>query len=876
MSTKTALRWSLTFVLALQSLVFADSPILHDDRLELTLVAESPQIMTPIGLAIDREDRLYVLESHTHQRPSNYLGPKTDRVKIFEDKDGDGTFESVHVFADGLTAGMNLAFSPDGVLYVACAREVLKLPYTDQDGICDGAITVLSMQTTERYAHNCLMGLTFDPANNLYVGRGNSGSRAYKFVAADGSRVEGYGDGGSILKCSSDGSHVEEFATGFWNPFEVKFDHAGRLLCVDNDPDARGPNRIVHVVEGGDYGYKSMFGGSGNHPFQAWNGELPGTLPYASGTGEAPCDLIDCQLTSFPADYSNSALVTVWNENTIERHTFNTRGCSLEGKRTTLVSGEKDFRPVAIEANRRGDVFVTDWVKVDYPNHGHGRIWRISSKANTDTSRRNPRQYFQPPAPDPPQQKLLNYQRLALAQWQSTLSNNDKLLEDPFVQHLAIMAYSREGKPKDFKRLIASENPKDRLLCLLALQKSNHEEALKSRFLSRFVEDDDSEIRLAAMVWAGTRQQTIPAELLERAIQGPNVPESLFVAYLAAVQTTQESFVNAVLTQKHDRAKDIKAESIQQLLQTITLDVERPFHLRTLAINRLDTPPTTRTTSSLLQLLDSESDEIAFAAIGKLATAPAPHIQSSLLQIAIDEKLSPNLRCEAILALSFNPSLDPVPLIDLLNSPVNRVAVETARMLRHFVSVSEVADAATRKIAQVPENSPLGQQLLFLVGRKNPKRPSSHEALEKRVLQGVGSAEAGRRVFYSRHATCSGCHTTSGLGAALGPDLSNIAESADLRKIFSSIVRPSESFPPQYQAWQILTTDGRTVTGLQLDHKAGGAMNLNTLDGQTVRFEADEVEDYRASPNSIMPNGLEANLTISEFRDLLAYLESLK
>ena len=43
---------------------------------------------------------------------------------------------------------------------------------------------------------------------------------------------------------------------GSGNPFDLAFDGTGRLLAIDNDPDSRGPNRLIDVVEEGDYGYK--------------------------------------------------------------------------------------------------------------------------------------------------------------------------------------------------------------------------------------------------------------------------------------------------------------------------------------------------------------------------------------------------------------------------------------------------------------------------------------------------------------------------------------------------------------------------------------------------------------------------------------------
>lgn len=160
----------------------------------------------------------------------------------------------------------------------------------DGDGRSDDSRKLLALTEPEQvYAHAAVLSIAFSTDGWMYIGRGNTGGVAWVFEGTDGSMVCGYGDGGNIMRARLDGSELEEYATGFWNPYDLKFDNYGRLLAADNDPDSRGPNRLVHVVKGGDYGYKSIFGGSGVHPYSAWNGELSGTLPYAVALGEAPC-----------------------------------------------------------------------------------------------------------------------------------------------------------------------------------------------------------------------------------------------------------------------------------------------------------------------------------------------------------------------------------------------------------------------------------------------------------------------------------------------------------------------------------------------------------------------------------------------------------
>ena len=79
-----------------------DLPVVSDPRLQLGLFAAEPDIVTPIGIAVDKQNRVFVVESHTHFPKPNYPGPKYDRVKIFQDTDGDGKPDRISVFADGL------------------------------------------------------------------------------------------------------------------------------------------------------------------------------------------------------------------------------------------------------------------------------------------------------------------------------------------------------------------------------------------------------------------------------------------------------------------------------------------------------------------------------------------------------------------------------------------------------------------------------------------------------------------------------------------------------------------------------------------------------------------------------------------------------
>ena len=262
-------------------------PKVVDARLKIELFASEPDIVTPTGIAVDSKGRVLVVESHTHFRPEGYQGPPADRIRVFEDTDGDGRADRITTFFEGTKWTMNVGVHPDGSLYVATRNEIFRLRDVDGDGRAEERTPIAHLETKGDYPHNGLSGFAFDFEGNVYFGLGENKGAEFKLIGTDGSTATEL-EGGQIYRCRPDGSRLELVAFGFWNPFHLTFDTFGRLFAVDNDPDSLPPCRLMHIVPGGNYGYRYRNGRKGVHPFTAWNGELPGTLPMVAGTGEAP------------------------------------------------------------------------------------------------------------------------------------------------------------------------------------------------------------------------------------------------------------------------------------------------------------------------------------------------------------------------------------------------------------------------------------------------------------------------------------------------------------------------------------------------------------------------------------------------------------
>jgi putative membrane-bound dehydrogenase-like protein len=244
-------------------------------------------------MAFDRQGRLLVIESHTHQRQEGYDGPPSDRIRMLSDSDGDGKLDKWSTFADGFRHAMNLLTCDDGGLYVVTRGYVFLLRDTDGDGVADKNEELLRLETEDDYPHNALGGIDRTSSGHLIIGLGENHGIPFRLIGSDGKAFQATGGVDGIFRCTPDGRNIEHLARGVWNPFSLCVVPDGRIFTVDNDPDASPPCRLLHIITGGDYGYLYQYGRAGTHPLQAWNGELPGTLPMVCGVGEGPTAIVD-------------------------------------------------------------------------------------------------------------------------------------------------------------------------------------------------------------------------------------------------------------------------------------------------------------------------------------------------------------------------------------------------------------------------------------------------------------------------------------------------------------------------------------------------------------------------------------------------------
>jgi putative heme-binding domain-containing protein len=142
-------------------------------------------------------------------------------------------------------------------------------------------------------------------------------------------------------------------------------------------------------------------------------------------------------------------------------------------------------------------------------------------------------------------------------------------------------------------------------------------------------------------------------------------------------------------------------------------------------------------------------------------------------------------------------------------------------------------------------------------------------------LIGLGDVFRGRAVFFGTRAACSTCHTIRGEGGRVGPDLSRIGAARTGRDLFESILFPSASFARGYEPYVIARDDGHVLTGVILNQTADSIV-LATQGRLEVPIARRSIEAIEPGRVSLMPRGLDANLTEGDLADLVAFLQSLR
>jgi putative membrane-bound dehydrogenase-like protein len=139
----------------------------------------------------------------------------------------------------------------------------------------------------------------------------------------------------------------------------------------------------------------------------------------------------------------------------------------------------------------------------------------------------------------------------------------------------------------------------------------------------------------------------------------------------------------------------------------------------------------------------------------------------------------------------------------------------------------------------------------------------------------AGDIRRGQAVFNSSRTSCRACHTIGYVGGKIGPDLTRIGQIRQGRDLLESIVYPSLSFVRSYETLAVRTLDGPVHSGV-VKTDSPVEIVLTIAADKEVRIPREEIEIMQSGKVSIMPAGMDKQLSPQELADLVEFLRNCK
>ncbi|HUY34862.1 MAG TPA: PVC-type heme-binding CxxCH protein [Pirellulales bacterium] len=360
---------------AVESPLSADESLRHfqlAEGLRLELAAAEPEVVDPVAIRFDELGRMWVVEMRDYPNAPAPGKPPLSQVKLLEDRDGDGRYETARVFADQLLFATGLQPWRGGVIVTYSGR-IEWLRDDDGDGRADRRetwFTGFAEENSQLRANHPRFALD----HFVYVANGLRGGTIQNVRHA---AAEPIAIGGRDFRF--DPRALTAQAVSGHGQFGLTFDDFGnRFTCGNRNP-------LIHVVLADDDLARNPYlavpavvqdvaaSGDASRVFpisQTWT-----TSNLHVGQFTAACGVEIYRGDALPDAFQGNAFTCEPTGNLVHRELIEPAGATFvshpaEEGVEFLASPDRWFRPVNLETGPDGALYVVDMYRavIEHPD----------------------------------------------------------------------------------------------------------------------------------------------------------------------------------------------------------------------------------------------------------------------------------------------------------------------------------------------------------------------------------------------------------------------------------------------------------------------------------------------------------------------------
>ncbi len=340
--------------------------------------------------------------------------------------------------------------------------------------------------------------------------------------------------------------------------------------------------------------------------------------------------------------------------------------------------------------------------------------------------------------------------------------------------------------------------------------------------------------------------ETINKWLSDKSPLGPLALESLAVPR----ESKLGKALNVVTAGRADELLDKRAIAAQK----VAINAEAKLSERVSAIKQMRSAKLAAVIEAAESLLSPmQPVELQGAIIDIMQTFDSPEVAALLL--ARFSELTPAIRGRALDALISRAgwSLQSLDAVD-----------------QKILSPSDI-DSVRLKLLTESSHAQVRERSLALAKANRPSDRNEVLGAYRSVLETTGDAARGKEVFKKN---CAACHKLQGVGHELGPNLAAM-KNRGAEAILVNVLDPNREVNPQFLNYLVLTTDGRSLSGV-LTAETATSITLRRQESATDTVLRVDIEQLKSTGQSLMPVGMEKQIDKNAMADLLEYLKTLE